>query len=318
MRSACEMRASDRGGRLRRASSHRRRGEDGRLRPRSSGRQGQLAVLLGLRYSVELFNGDDPFHRRSGHGRPCPLGIPQSKEGRQWPTFVARRKPASSRLSGVRSRRHQPATSRSIEAPSYWTRVPYDMNFQNLPPPLGLAPAQGYNQASAIHSPGSLDGSDEAMARTARLTFGDQTIELPVIEGSEGELAIDVSELRARTGLITLDSGFANTGVCESSITFVDGEKGVLRYRGIPVDQLVRRSSFVETSFLLIYGRLPTQAELDRFENRLKADAALARIVQAPLRGLSGRRAADGDALGDGQHACVLLSPGSEVRRGRL
>ncbi len=113
------------------------------------------------------------------------------------------------------------------------------------------------------------------MARTARLTFGDQTIELPVIEGSEGELAIDISELRARTGLITLDPGFANTGVCESSITFVDGEKGVLRYRGIPVDQLVRRSSFVETSFLLIYGRLPTQTELDRFENRLKADAGL-------------------------------------------
>ena len=113
------------------------------------------------------------------------------------------------------------------------------------------------------------------MARTARLTFGDQTIELPVIEGSEGELAIDVSELRARTGLIMLDPGFVNTGVCQSSITYVDGEKGILRYRGIPVDQLVRRSNFVETSFVLIYGHLPTQAELDGFENRLKADAAL-------------------------------------------
>ncbi len=136
------MRASDRSGRLRRASSHRARGKDGRLRPRSSGRQGQLAVLLGLGDPAELFNGDGPFHRRSGHGRPCPQGIPKAKDGRQWPTFVARRKPASSRLCGVRSCRHQPATSRSIEASSNWTRVPYDMNFQNLPPPLDLALAR--------------------------------------------------------------------------------------------------------------------------------------------------------------------------------
>jgi citrate synthase len=113
------------------------------------------------------------------------------------------------------------------------------------------------------------------MGRTARLTFGNQTIELPVIEGSEGELAIDISELRARTGLITLDSGFSNTGACQSNITFVDGENGVLRYRGIPVEQLVRRSTFVETSFLLIYGHLPTREELDRFEARLTDNAAL-------------------------------------------
>jgi citrate synthase len=113
------------------------------------------------------------------------------------------------------------------------------------------------------------------MERTARLTFGDQTIELPVIESSEGELAVDITSLRARTGLITLDSGFSNTAICRSAITYVDGENGFLRYRGIPIEQLVRRSNFVETSFLLIYGHLPSKQELDRFGARVTANAAL-------------------------------------------
>ena len=78
------------------------------------------------------------------------------------------------------------------------------------------------------------------MARTAKLTFGDQTIELPVIESTEGELALDISSLRGRTGLITLDPGLSNTGICPSGITYVDGEKGILRYRGIPIEQLAR------------------------------------------------------------------------------
>ena len=86
------------------------------------------------------------------------------------------------------------------------------------------------------------------MSRTASLKFGDQTFELPVVEGSEGELAIDISQLRAKTGLITLDPGFGNTGACESAITFIDGEKGILRYRGIPIEQLAERSSFFETA----------------------------------------------------------------------
>src|SRR5271157_2678594 len=82
------------------------------------------------------------------------------------------------------------------------------------------------------------------MERTARLKFGDQTIELPVVEGSEGELAVDITSLRAQTGLITLDPGFANTGVSQSGITYVDGERGVLRYRGIPIEELARHSNF--------------------------------------------------------------------------
>ena len=113
------------------------------------------------------------------------------------------------------------------------------------------------------------------MERTARLTFDDQTIELPVIEGSEGELGVDITSLRARTGLIALDPGFVNTGASQSSITYVDGENGVLSYRGIPIDQLARHSNFVETCFLLIYGHLPNKQELDRFGARVTANAAL-------------------------------------------
>jgi citrate synthase len=113
------------------------------------------------------------------------------------------------------------------------------------------------------------------MNRTASLRFGDQTVELPVVEGSEGELAVDITQLRAKTGLITLDPGFGNTGACESDITFIDGEKGVLRYRGIPIEQLAERSSFSETAWLLIYGRLPTKDEFQQFSARLTAHASL-------------------------------------------
>ena len=101
------------------------------------------------------------------------------------------------------------------------------------------------------------------MSRTATLKYGDQSIELPVIEGSEKELGVDISQLRAKTGLITFDPGFGNTGACTSAITFIDGEKGILRYRGIPIEQLAEQSTFIETAWLLIFGRLPNQPELD-------------------------------------------------------
>jgi len=113
------------------------------------------------------------------------------------------------------------------------------------------------------------------MTRTATLTFGGRTVELPVVEGSEGELAIDITRLRAETGLITLDPGFGNTAECRSAITYVDGEKGILRYRGIPIEQLAEHSNFVETAWLLIYGRLPTREELDAFNGQITANAAL-------------------------------------------
>jgi len=113
------------------------------------------------------------------------------------------------------------------------------------------------------------------MTRTATLTYGDQTIELPVIEGTEGELGVDISQLRAKTGLITLDPGFGNTGACQSRVTFIDGDKGVLRYRGLPIERLAEKSNFVETAWLLINGRLPKRTELDQFSARLTTHALL-------------------------------------------
>ena len=103
------------------------------------------------------------------------------------------------------------------------------------------------------------------MVETAKLIVDGKTFELPIVRGSEGETAIDITNLRAETGIITLDPGYANTGSCKSGITFMDGEKGILRYRGIPVEQLAEHSRFVETAYLLINGELPTGEELNRF-----------------------------------------------------
>jgi citrate synthase len=103
----------------------------------------------------------------------------------------------------------------------------------------------------------------------AELKLGDTTFEAPVIVGSEGEKAIDIQQLRNKTGYVTIDPAFMNTASTKSSITFLDGEKGILRYRGIPIEQLAEQSTFVETSFLLIYGHLPNDAELKNFSTRL-------------------------------------------------
>jgi citrate synthase len=104
----------------------------------------------------------------------------------------------------------------------------------------------------------------------ATLTLPDgKTIELPIVVGTENEKAIDISALRSSTGYITLDDGYGNTGACKSSITYIDGEEGILRYRGIPIDQLAEQSNFVETSYLLIYGHLPSQTELETFTHHL-------------------------------------------------
>ncbi len=103
------------------------------------------------------------------------------------------------------------------------------------------------------------------MSEYVKLVYGKQTYRLPLITSTENEKAIDITSLRQETGLITFDTGFANTGSCASAITFVDGEKGILRYRGIPIEQLAERSTFTETAFLLINGVLPTRKELNRF-----------------------------------------------------
>ncbi len=107
------------------------------------------------------------------------------------------------------------------------------------------------------------------MADTVRMIAGNQELELPVTVGSEGERGIDVQNLRAKTGLVTLDPAFMNTASTESAITFLDGEKGILRYRGIPIEELGEKSSFVETAYLLIYGHLPTKEEARKWETML-------------------------------------------------
>ncbi len=104
----------------------------------------------------------------------------------------------------------------------------------------------------------------------AKLNLDDQEYEFPVIVGSEGELAIHSQALRSQTGAITLDPGYGNTGSCRSAITFIDGEEGILRYRGYPIEQLAERASFVEVCYLLIYGELPTERELEDFRAKLR------------------------------------------------
>jgi citrate synthase len=107
------------------------------------------------------------------------------------------------------------------------------------------------------------------VAEIAKLQVGKDTLELPVVEGTENEKAIDVANLRAKTGYVTIDPAFMNTASTDSAITFLDGEKGILRYRGIPIEELGERSTFTETAYLLIYGRLPNRAELQKWETTL-------------------------------------------------
>jgi len=107
------------------------------------------------------------------------------------------------------------------------------------------------------------------MTETVTLQLDGKTYELPLVQGTEGERAIDIGRLRAETGLITLDPGYGNTGSCESSITYIDGEQGILRYRGIPIEQFENNPNFVEVAWLLIFGKLPNPTEYDRFSEAL-------------------------------------------------
>lgn len=113
------------------------------------------------------------------------------------------------------------------------------------------------------------------MANTARLEVNEKYIDLPLVMGSESEIGIDISKLRSQTKAITLDPGFVNTGSCESGITYLDGENGILRYRGYPIEQLAEKSNFLEVSYLLIYGELPTNQQLNDFEYNVKQHTLL-------------------------------------------
>lgn len=104
---------------------------------------------------------------------------------------------------------------------------------------------------------------------TASFSLGDKSYDLPVVQGSEDEVGVDITKLRSLSGAITLDPGFNSTGSCESAITFIDGDKGILRYRGYPIEQLAEKSDFVETSWLLLNGELPTPDQLKAFRAQL-------------------------------------------------
>ena len=104
----------------------------------------------------------------------------------------------------------------------------------------------------------------------ANLEYAGKPLSLPVITGSEGEVGIDISQLRSKTGAITFDPGFGNTGACRSAVTFIDGEKGILRYRGYPIEELSEKSTFLEVAWLLIKGELPTGAQLAGFTDAVK------------------------------------------------
>jgi citrate synthase len=111
------------------------------------------------------------------------------------------------------------------------------------------------------------------MAKTATLSYGDKSVEFPLIEGTENELGIDIKTLRAKTNLITLDPGYKNTGSCQSAITFLDGEQGVLRYRGYDIEELANNADFLEVAYLLIFGELPNESQLDKFLVDIKEES---------------------------------------------
>jgi citrate synthase len=111
------------------------------------------------------------------------------------------------------------------------------------------------------------------MAKFAKLSYDGKSVEFPLVEGTEDELGIDIKSLRAATNLITLDPGFKNTGSCQSAITFLDGEKGVLRYRGYDIEDLAKNADFLEVAFLLIFGELPTSQQLDKFLVDIKEES---------------------------------------------
>lgn len=113
------------------------------------------------------------------------------------------------------------------------------------------------------------------MRQTAKIIIDGKTYDFPLVAGSENERAIDIRNLRLQTGCVTLDPGYVNTGSCRSAITFIDGDKGILRYRGIPIEQLAEHSTFIETAYLLIYGDLPTQKELDELSDSFNVHSML-------------------------------------------
>ena len=127
------------------------------------------------------------------------------------------------------------------------------------------------------------------MSKIAKLNFDGNTYDLPVVEGSEGEKGIDISNLRSQSGLITVDTGFKNTGATKSAITFLNGEDGILRYRGYSIEELSSKSTFLEVSYLLIYGELPSIKQLKDFSNEISNHTLVHEDVKSILDGFPSR-----------------------------
>lgn len=123
------------------------------------------------------------------------------------------------------------------------------------------------------------------MSDFAEIKVGNESYQLPIVTGSEGERAIDISKLRGMSGLITIDPGFKNTGSTTSGITFLDGEKGILRYRGYSIEELAEKSNFLEVSYLIIYGELPTPEQYNKFVEEIKHHTMVHEDVKAILSG---------------------------------
>src|SRR6187455_1678696 len=122
-------------------------------------------------------------------------------------------------------------------------------------------------------------------AKTAELIIDGKSYTLPLVEGTENEVAIDISELMEKTGYVTLDLGYKNTGATKSAITFLDGEEGILHYRGYPIEQLAEKSNFLEVAYLLIYGELPTKEQFSDFDRNIGNHAMIHEDVKTILEG---------------------------------
>jgi citrate synthase len=133
----------------------------------------------------------------------------------------------------------------------------------------GKAAAQRHDRMSIAHE------REPSMKAMARLSTDTDEIDLPIVVGTEGEKSVDISKLRAQTGFVTMDEGYVNTGSTTSAITFLDGEQGILRYRGYPIEQLAVNCDFIEVSYLLIFGELPTKAQIDEFRRNLRRHTML-------------------------------------------
>ncbi len=148
------------------------------------------------------------------------------------------------------------------------------------------------------------------MDKTVKLTYNDKTYDFPLVKGTENELGIDIKSLRAQTGLVTLDPGFKNSGSCQSEITFLNGEKGELKYRGYSIEDLADGASFLEVAFLLIFGKLPTKEQLEKFQNDIRKESLVDEDLKAILKSFP-RKAHPMGALASLTSALTAFNPSS-------